>query len=185
MEEFRKSRHFFVVPIMYVIKDINNHITLGKTTLSEYVKGTFPVIYELEEETRRLTRELNIGYDSSDLEREWYEHKILMQNVLDYLELPPHIIAGGSKYEPTEFVTKTKLEGSGLLVREVYEEKLDDYLFSDYDIKINNFFNPSSFTLEKARLSKEELKQELIDKNLLNKEAKVRIINFFTMQQKN
>lgn len=153
MNYFEPVTKYYIINLFDRYKD---NILLGNISLSNYVKENFPILNTLEQERVDMLNK-EVRKDSE----QYIKHCLLISYAYNYLNLPQYLLGrGDDSIIATEPVTNTKIYSDGLKYRRVSDLELGEYYMSDYEERVNNFFNPSKETKRRANLTKDELINE-------------------------
>ena len=163
MNYFKPEKYYYIIPILKIDLGL---IVKDDKSLYEYVKENFPILRQLDNERADL---LYGGGMPQGINSEYKRHQQLINDSLDYLNLPKHILAIGNEHEAIEVVTGTKIkervkDNITLKTYRVSDCELEEYFINNYESKVNNFFNPDITTLEETKKSKEDF-VSTIEKN--------------------
>ncbi|MBQ7136440.1 MAG: hypothetical protein IJO43_00485 [Bacilli bacterium] len=173
MNYFKPKTKYYIVDIL---SKGNEELEFYGTNIYEYVKETFPVLYDLEQERQNLLR-MGIKQNSED----YRQHVKLMHFALRYLNLPRYLLASGDNdIFAIEPVTGNKIETMDKDVytledRRVSDVNLENYYVSNYEEKARNFFEPTLETQRRAKLSIEHLAMIKVKQDIYNRKS-VRIL---------
>lgn len=168
MNYFKSTTCYYIIPILKKDTGIDLIFEDGskKITLHDYVNRNFSILKKLDKERENMYFNNPIWkYDCPDIMEEYDKCLKFIDDSIDFLRLPKHILAVGDDTVAIEPVTKTKITvngyGDSLIRYRVSDRDLYKFYVDDYEEKTRMFFRPSNIALELSKKTKEDFKEEV------------------------
>ena len=161
------EKNYYLIPL---IKEKN--IYYNGISLVEYIKKTFPLLYELEEERISILYSSDVNLPMpNEFEELYHSQQELTKEIYNFLDLPQRLIVVGNNSQVKEIKTRnilvSKYEVAFSIRKKKYTEILP-VLKNDYIKKVHNFFYPDEALLRYANYSKKEFLSLIKDENVID-----------------
>jgi len=181
MNYFKPEKHYYIIPILKIDSGIKICSSNGEVnhTLHDYMNERFPILKELDRERADICYNDPLWSTKPHVAGAKHKKQLeLIEEAIDYLNIPKHILVIGTDDEAIEPVTKLKIKNSTSVVKSLWNYRVSDcelphYWIHDYEEKIKNFIAPSPSLIELVHKPKDDFVKEV---TLTKQGAKIKTI---------